>query len=192
MFLPTVIFFCTGLATKNRVLISALCGEFSIAFLTYVGSRDILFCPLLTLQAEVSVICAFGSTVFVVGVRSLECGTTPQTFFFIYDTLPFCLGNIAFPTALSCFYSGTFSRTAHFGMAVSIEMLTANYAYFFHSVFLIGHQFRGGSWCGRNDTGSSDCPLRECRPVKWAFCDALLLQEQACLASRTPRREDAD
>ena len=154
MFLPTVIFFCTGLATKNRVLISALCGEFSIAFLTYVGSRDILFCPLLTLQAEVSVIRAFGSTVFVVGVRSLEWGTTPQTFFFIYYTLQFCLGNIAFPTGFSCFYSGTFSRTAHFGMAVSIEMLTANYAYFFHSVFLTGHQVHDVSCYGMTDTDS--------------------------------------
>ena len=145
VFLPTVIFFCTGLATKNRVLISALCGEFSIAFLTYVGSRDILFCPLLTLQAEVSIIRTFGSTVFVVGVRSLKWGTTPQTFSFIYDPLMFCLGNIVFPPGLSCFYSGTLSRTAHFGMPVSIELLTANYAYFLHSVFLIGHQFRGGS-----------------------------------------------
>ena len=108
VFLPTVVLFCTGLATKNRVLISALCGEFSIAFLAYVGSWDILLCPLLTFQAEISVICAFGSTVFVVGVRSLEWGTTPQTFSFVYDTLSFCLGNIVFPSGLPGFNLGAF------------------------------------------------------------------------------------
>ena len=55
-----------------------------------------------------------------------------------------------------------------------------------------GHQFRGGSWYDRNDTGSSNSLLRECRPGKWAFYDELLLQEQACRSSHTPRREDAD
>lgn len=68
-------------------------------------------------------------------------------------------------------------------------MLTTNYTYFLHIRILIGHLFRGGSWYGRNDTGSSNSLLRECRPGKWAFCDELLLREQTCRSPYTSHIE---